>query len=325
MSDIAEENPWDGLNANAADMHAAGWCERRGQPGWNKNDEAELNAWLSASPTHTVAYLRMNHVWNRADRLAALKQPVPGAAPSTARKPNFVRRGAAMLIAVSVIGAAALIFLRGTAEENYATPVGGHKIVALADGSRVELNTDTQLRVIADAQQRTVLLDKGEAFFQVKHDGERPFVVIANGQRVIDLGTKFLVRREASDLRVSVIEGRLRLETDATRVKPAVLLAGDVAIATSDRVWVAKRPSVELSGELGWRHGVLVFRHMSLAAAADEFNRYNREKLVVADAAAHLTIDGTFPANNLGAFARLAEEIFGLRVTKGENEIVISR
>jgi transmembrane sensor len=326
MSDIAEENPWDALNANPVDMGAAGWCERRGQSGWSEKDEAELNAWLAETPAHMVAYLRMSHVWNRADRLAALKQPVPEAKPSEVRKPNFARRGTIAIVAIGLIGAVTFAFLRTSAEENYATTVGGHKIVALADGSQVELNTDTQLRVVSDARQRAVFLDKGEAFFQIKHDATRPFVVIANGQRVIDLGTKFLVRREAGDLRVSVMEGRVRLEAGAAHAKPAVLLPGDVAIATANNVSVAKQAAPQLSSELGWRHGVLIFRHMSLAGAADEFNRYNREKLVVADtAAAHLTIDGTFPANNPVAFTRLAEEIFGLRVMKGDNEIVISR
>ncbi|HEY5239576.1 MAG TPA: FecR domain-containing protein [Rhizomicrobium sp.] len=328
MSDIAEENPWDALNAKPVDMRAAGWCERRGQSGWNEKDEAELNAWLAETPAHMVAYLRMSHVWNRADRLAALKQPVPDVVSSSTetRKPNFPRRGTIMVAAIGLIGAVAFALLRTSAEENYATRVGGHKIVALADGSQVELNTDTQLRVVSDARQRTVLLDRGEAFFQIKHDAARPFVVIANGQRVTDLGTKFLVRREVGDLRVSVVEGRVRLEAGAAHAKPAILLPGDVAIATANSVSVAKQAAPQLSSELGWRHGVLIFRHMSLAGAADEFNRYNREKLVVADTAtAHLTIDGTFPANNPGAFTRLAEEIFGLRVMRGDNEIVISR
>ena len=71
---------------------------------------------------------------------------------------------------------------------------------------------------------------------------------------------------------------------------------------------------------------MLVFKHTTLADAAAEFNRYNREKLVIADpAAAKLTIDGTFPTNDVGAFTDAAQTIFGLQVKNHGDEIVISR
>ena len=59
----------------------------------------------------------------------------------------------------------------------YATAVGGHKTLTLGDGSEVELNTDTIVRMPKVAGQRQVILDKGEAYFQIKHDAENPFIV----------------------------------------------------------------------------------------------------------------------------------------------------
>ena len=71
---------------------------------------------------------------------------------------------------------------------------------------------------------------------------------------------------------------------------------------------------------------MLVFKRNSLADVAAEFNRYNRRKLIVADgAAAKLTIDGTFHANNVEAFTDIAQDILGLRVDRRADEIVISR
>jgi transmembrane sensor len=323
-----EEDPWNALNANAVEICAASWCERREHKDWCERDQAELDAWLIASPAHTIAYLRMDNVWNRANRLAALKLPTPDLdAPAGNRRSAMVRGTATGLAAIGVVAIALFFFLSpGPAQKTYATSIGGHKIVALADGSQVELNTDTRIRLVEDAHQRTITLDKGEAFFQIKHDAVRPLVVIANGHHVTDIGTKFLVRRDPGRLRISVLEGRVRFEAGATAAKPALLIPGDIAVATADSLSVTRRSAPELSNALGWRHGVLVFKHTTLVEAAAEFNRYNREKLVIADTAtARLTIDGTFPTNNTRAFTRLAREVFGLRVANSENEVVISR
>ena len=79
----------------------------------------------------------------------------------------------------------------------FSTEVGGHETVTFSDGTRIELNTNTVLRARMTTAQRTVWLDKGEAYFQVKHDPAHPLTVIA-GHRVTDLGTEFLVRDDAT-------------------------------------------------------------------------------------------------------------------------------
>jgi transmembrane sensor len=77
---------------------------------------------------------------------------------------------------------------------------------------------------------------------------------------------------------------------------------------------------------LGWRRGMLVFDHTTLADMAGEYNRYNREKIVIADATtARLTISGTLPTNDIDAFTRVARKFFNLRVEKLGNEVVVSR
>src|SRR5262249_47175706 len=93
----------------------------------------------------------------------------------------------------------------------YSTPVGGIDNVALADGSRMTLNTDTRIRVALTETERRIELDKGEGFFEVAKDPSRPFVVYAGNKRVVAVGTKFSVRRENDDVEVIVTEGRVRL------------------------------------------------------------------------------------------------------------------
>jgi transmembrane sensor len=103
-------------------------------------------------------------------------------------------------------------------------------------------------------------------------------------------------------------------------------MPGDVAVATANSLSVMKKPEKAMTSELGWRRGVLIFRHASLAEAAAEFNRYNRRKLVVEDAAAaRLTIDGTFQADNIDDFTRLAQLVLGVRAEDRGSEIALMR
>jgi transmembrane sensor len=88
---------------------------------------------------------------------------------------------------------------------------------------------------------------------------------------------------------------------------------------------VKKKPVHELANALGWRNGLLIFDSTTLADAAQEFNRYNNTQLVIASSAAHLPVVGTFRANDVEAFARVSQQVFGVLVKKRGDQIVISR
>jgi transmembrane sensor len=318
-------------DAKEIQTRAADWLmERYESASWNEESAAALEAWLSQSLAHRVAYVRLETAWNRTDRLVAMRKPASDetAAPPRRITPMFFKI-AAMLIAVAVLGAAAAGYILSPREQVFATAMGAHRTVKLADGSQIELNTDTFVRVKMTEAQRTVWLDRGEAYFQVKHDPKHPFILMAGNQRVTDLGTKFLVRRETGRLEVDVIQGSVRFETavnDSAQTRSALLMPGNIAVATEQSIVVTRKPSQILADRLGWRRGVLVFDHTTLDDAVADFNRYSRQKLVVADSGvARLTIDGTFPTNDVELFARVARDILGLRIENRKEEIVIAR
>jgi len=312
-------------------LRASDWlAERRISENWSADDQARLDAWLAESLAHRVAYVRLDAAWRRTERLAALRCSEPAEEPSAPRG-RMLHRLAAMamsLLVLATIGSAAALYLSRPAEKTYATVLGGHRAIALADGSHVELNTDTALRAAVNTRYRTVWLDRGEAYFQIAHDTGHPFVVMAGDRRVTVLGTKFFVRRDAGKLEVAVVEGRVRLDADdaPAGARSATLTPGDLVIATANAALIKEKAAQKLASALGWRHGMLVFDHTTLADAAAEFNRYNRRKLIVADSvASRLTVDGTFPTTNAEAFIDVAQEVFGLRIEKRSDETVISR
>lgn len=307
--------------AQTIKRQAAAWVIARHAEGWAGANQTELDAWLAQSLEHTVAYWRMDAAWASTQRLAALK---PRRSTPTPR-PNLLPRAAKAVAAVAVIAlmlAAAHSALTPD-QTTYATAVGDRKILTLSDGSRIELNTDTTLRVAQTANMRRVWLERGEAFFDIKHDAGRPFIVDIGKHRVTDLGTKFVIRESGARVDVALLEGRARIDTPDAR--SALLTPGDVAVATNTSLSVRKIQTRKIENDLAWRTGQLVFNNTTLGEAAEAFNRYNRLKVVIENPqTAALTIDGTFRARNVAAFAEIAQHVLKLTVKHNANEIVIS-
>jgi transmembrane sensor len=320
---------WATASATEIDARAAAWIQQRDISDWGEGEQAEFNAWLSESLAHRAAYLRLEAVWQRTERLAALHALAEREEAAPARTDLFrlLTRLTAGLAIIVALSASVFLFLQQPHTKTYQTTVGGHETLTFRDGSQIELNTDTVVRAAMDAKQRTIWLDKGEAYFQIVHDSAHPLVVFAARRRVTDIGTKFVIRRDSDNVEVTLIEGRAKFDTpqDAAS-KDTMLKPGDVLSATANSVSL-KRASVQaLSDQLGWQRGILVFHHTTLGDAAAEFNRYNDRKLVVADSTvSRLTVVGTFRTNDLAGFIDVSQAVFGLHVVKRGNETVIAR
>lgn len=329
MSGAVQENE----HAREVRAAAAEWHDRRERDDWSAEHQAELDAWLDQSLAHKVAFLRVDAAWNRADRLSALgSAPADSASEEQSSSPrrsiSVYLKLAAAAILVASLGSAGAWYALAPQDRVFATPIGGRETISFADGSKVELNTDTVLRARMTTQQRIVWLEKGEAFFHVKHDRLHPFIVIANNRRITDLGTQFSVRDEAQGVRVAVLQGKVWFDASESQnaTQSALLGAGDVAVAHGNAISVTREPAQALETGLSWRRGLLVFKHTMLADAAAEFNRYNRLKLVIADqAAAKRIIGGTFPANDVEAFARVAKNALGLEIEHHANDTLVLR
>lgn len=312
--------------ARDVQIRAAEWVNQRRDSGtWSQDDQAALETWLAQSPANRVAYWRLDAAWDRTQRLSAL-HPLPCAtAPSVSHRYMPLLLKIAATIAIAAVSAGSVYFQRLHAEHRFATAIGSREILTLADGTHIELNTNSALRVAAD--QQTVWLEKGEAYFDVKHTATRNFTVIADGHRIVDLGTKFAIRTGDDRLQVAMVEGRVRLDVPKDqKVASLLLTTGDVAVANGDALTVAQQPAEELARELAWRHGMLIFNNTTLADAVAQFNRYNRAKLVIADqSVAQLKIDGTFPDNSTVLFTRAAQQLFHLHVEQRGQDTVILR
>jgi transmembrane sensor len=322
-------------------LRAAAWIARRGTEGWTQADAAALEAWLKESASHRVAYYRINAAWEEAGRLRALKGRAAGslraASPGSGHHSRLPLGLAAGLVFMVLIG-----LLWGYKNElfhsnHYVTVVGGLEAVPLADGSRVTLNTDSDLRVLLSPKERDVELNRGEAFFEVAKDPSRPFVVNAGRKRIIAVGTQFSVLRQGDDIRVVVNEGTVRLEDSSggptTRniqnsegqLETVVLPAGSVARVESDAVLVRRAGSAEIEQHLSWRSGLLTFRDTPLSEAVAEFNRYNERKIIIQDSSiGSLQLGGIFRSTNIDPFIDLLEQGFPVRAKVDGDRILLT-
>jgi transmembrane sensor len=301
---------------------AAEWLMRREQPQWSQVDQAALDGWLNESVSHKAAFWRLEHAWKMADRIGALSARNIVPRPRRMRLPlKWWQAGAlaaSLLLAIAFIGLHSRPTLSPPPSvDTFATDIGGHRIVPLVDGSRIELNTATTLRTMISKERRDVWLDRGEAFFQVAHIEGSAFVVHAGPRIITVVGTEFSVRRDGDKVTVAVVEGRVRME-DTTRGESSAtttVTPGDVAIALGSSTMVISKPVAAIEDKLTWREGRLVFDGTSLAEVADDFNRYNRQLLLISDpSVAAIRISGTFKASNVEAFVRLLKEAYGLKV-----------
>jgi len=318
----------EGFSQTEIAAQAAEWAQRRHFWQWSDSDQVELDAWLAQSMAHRVAYWRLNATVQRTERLTALKPSLPERLPIWQRPGWLITfRSVAALVLLAALGMAAREYLSAPAPQVFATTVGGREVIRLKDGSQIELNTDTVLKIAAGTAARDVTLEKGEAYFQIHHDGAHPFRVNVGTHRVIDLGTRFLIRKDENTLEVSLIEGRARFDATAQSAHPSSIdmKPGDVVMAENGRINLTRKPEHAIVSQLGWRTGVVVFDSTRLSDAAAEFNRYGGKKLVIADPeAAKLKIEGTFQLNNVEAFADAIQVAFGLRVDTRSDEIRIT-
>jgi len=302
---------------------ASRWVARMGRSDWGDAHEADLANWLAQNPRGQGELLMAQAAWISCDpETIALGQP-PVTTPSWSRR-RIMLAGSAAAMAASIFG---LVFYNASVS-GYATEVGEVRRVALADGSTAAINTDTRIAVNFDKGHRNVRLDRGEVWFQVKHDRARPFVVEAGPVRVRAVGTAFSVRRRGNGADIIVTEGVVAAWTDANANEPVSARAG-TQLFMPDTPGRQRPVAIEASAasSLSWRSGQIELVARPLADAAAEFNRYNRRKIVIHDPTiANEEVDGIFRTDDPEGFATAVHDILGVPVrTSGDGEITLGR
>jgi len=247
----------------------------------------------------------------------------------------------AFLVAFVGLGAWFVLFVN-----TYSTGIGEQRTVRLGDGSTIELNALSKVRTRLSRDRRDVELVRGQALFQVVKDRARPFIVASGATTVRAVGTQFDVYRKDSGTTVTVLEGEVSVlpaqstprahdlaSTAAGAAVPenarpalaAILLsAGEQVTVASDQV--VKRKKADTSAATAWVQQRLIFEATPLAEVADEFNRYNPKKLVIADSELRaLGISGVYSSSDPASLIGFLRAQPSLQVTETDSEIRVTR
>lgn len=336
----------------------------------------EFRKWLQRSPEHIHAYLEI------AGTYVALPSPNPAGtldvqalieSAHTARQLNIVpidagrahevsgeiARGrkvrtrvvavAASVLLAPILALSAWFYMQ---RDSYATTVGEQRSLMLDDGSTIELNSHSRVRVRYTEGERRIDLLEGQALFGVAKNNARPFIVYIGDTQVRAVGTQFDVYRKRNGTIVTVVEGRVavlpaRLEigrttahaptgdainADAgTRVGLQTKWAQKILLAAGEQVtvtptFIANPVRANVKAAMAWTEHQLIFDGTPLVEVAEEFNRYNRRLLIVDQRQLRdFHVSGTYSSTNPDSLLRFLRVQPGLKLIETEDEIRVMR
>ena len=308
------------------------WLSRLHSDRRTPQTEAAFREWLAASPLNRAAFERMTLAWEASSSL----RRVPLRNDSQKREFGWALRrvllaSAATLALCALITVVSLYVIRLNAEaksETFASAFGQRRVIELSDGSVVALNTDSQVKVSYSTHLRRIILEKGQARFQVAKNPSRPFVVRVGDHQIVALGTAFDVRWTDDRLAIVLVEGQVAVLA-AGDSYTAATSSGAVTLDPGERLefespTFAVKSTVRLDREEAWVKGRVVFESTRLGAAVAEINRYAPRRLkLVNPALADLLISGTFSVDDPNAFARAVAQMFSLQVIEAPDSVLI--
>lgn len=319
----------EGLQQSVSDQ-AAEWFIRLRDRDLTMADRRKFVRWLKQAPSHIAEFMRLCQLYGRVKRakvptllpeelesnvIPLLQRELAPSAAAEQPRPFASRR---FMIAAAACGLA-LIGLIGNialSSNTIETRIGEWRRVQLADGSRLSVGPNTQLRVEFSDGFRRVHLQRGETMFEVSKDAARPFIVDAAGVFARAVGTRFGVENRDDSVSVTVAEGRVAVVQggQAAALEHDVDLTLAIALEKDEAVKIPlntpaiplRKEKVDALTELAWASGQLSLQQETVAEAVREFNRRNRLQIVIEDpGVAGLHLCCIFDASDPETFARM--------------------
>lgn len=314
------------------DTQATQWVARMLSGTMTVDETAAYDRWRGEDESHVQAaegLLNMVDDLDVAGELALEEEMVRELEAATVehrRRRRFMGLSAiaASLAAVAIIGVT--LWFQMPKPVQYETQKGQRTTVYLTDGSVMQLNTDTKVSVVVDDSRREITLERGEAFFSVKHDDKHPFMVYAGDTEVQDLGTKFSVRMGASSNLISVLSGLVSVSQRDRQGEPqelALLHAGEQAVHNAV-LHSATVEAFDTGNALAWRSGKARYEHTPLSDVVADLNRYFKAPLQIADTdLANLPVTGTFTLNDQDVVIDALESAFSLMAVRRPDGVIL--
>ncbi|WP_041959098.1 FecR family protein [Sulfurospirillum arsenophilum] len=308
------------------DEMAALWFVKA-QDGMSASEKNTFEKWLHVNPAHQKAYTQFEALWHELDGLAPSQNR---ACPQKRVKPWWGYAGVAAIafFAIGILQWNAFS-TRLELAQNLVTPVGAMREYTLSDGTKLFLDTDSNVSVEYYAHKRLVKLHQGQIALHVSKDTTRPLFVDAYNVQVRVTGTIFEVRHVEDEVRVSVEEGSVDVSSkrshDGEFIKRASLYAKD-QIILDERGFVLSTLKLQNDAIAPWRNGRLVFDKTPLEDVLFEFERYGAKPAFIASSQlALMPLSGSFEIERFGSFLELLPKVLPVKVTQDLHSIAIEK
>jgi transmembrane sensor len=310
-------------SSDSAHAQAIDWLLRIRSEHCTEVERRAFDAWLEASAGHRQAYETAQAQWQWLEQFKGMEFPARDAALRYRKQsPRRLLKYSAAASLLLALGLTAFMPNDGWLgiPHTYMAEKGGRQTISLADGSTIELNTDSEVRVHFNRWRRNVEMVKGEAFFTVSHDAERPFEVRANGGRIRDIGTAFEVYIKPEQVIVAVQEGIVEVRASGKRE----LTAGQQLAFNGNGEFQAVQGQ-DVESLIAWRQGKLVFRNRRLDDVLAEAGRYHDTRIRLQnEALGKLRISGAFHTAELDNTLNAIATLLPVNIDRiGEHEIVL--
>ena len=349
---------------------ACAWIAQLESESMKSDDQAAFKEWVERSPAHKKEIKRLAQLSSELNVLTDMALPLQEAADHRRKlsilelkvprpKLHYIT-GVICLITVMFFNDYFLLHNDNTVNEPllYTTEIGEHRSIFLTDGSVLDLNTDSEIEIDYNAQRRKVRLLKGEAFFRVAHNANRPFIVYAGEKSVRAVGTAFIVRLMPKKFEVTVTEGKIELShtvnneqpsnetnnadvdftTNTQKISskqqvPIYLEAGETVLYNKSNQnypmaeLVAMVSEREIKRKLSWQDGLLDFSDTPLIDVINDLSRYTSMKIEISDPELReLKFGGLFRTNELQALFDALETTFDIKIERiNDRHVRISR
>ncbi|EIZ78379.1 anti-FecI sigma factor FecR [Novosphingobium sp. Rr 2-17] len=328
------------------EIAAEWWFARRSLQTLSSANAGAFQAW-HAEPANAAAYAKVEELYQDIGILAVepevldLRTQALKASPAQGRKwpSRFAGVGLALTGWLAIVGVASLLLpekggLRQSAPaladgKSYETRLGERRKIRLDDGTIVSMNTDSRLEVNYSSARRDVRLLRGEAKFTVAHSVTWPFVVSVGDRRVTATGTVFNVRKDGKAIRVTLVEGGVRVNPShpgpLVRILPALeeeRLSPGEQLSALEGHEKGMIEAADVQHVTSWESGQLTFRDDTLASAAAEINRYNATKILVVDPrVSALKLSGVFSADQPENFLAAVTAFYPIEARKRSESV----
>lgn len=291
-----------------AEAEAAAWLARL----HGKHSAADLEAFQSwrADPEHAVTFDRLTQVWDLAGgvRHEDVEARASNERPIDRRSVLFATLGGC--VALGGFGA-----WQSAQATVYRTAIGEQRRISLPDGSRLILDTDSEVRANVSQHDRRIELRRGQAYFVVVKS-HLPFLVEAAGHDIRTGASALNIRCDAAEIAVTLFDGKATVASH--QVAPTPLKAGERLIMDGGR---ARLDRPDLADAAAWQSGRVIFHGDTLAAAVAEMNRYGSTEILLEPTVADLQISGSYRTGDSQAFARSIAALLPVRVIAQDDKL----